>query len=229
MIFRRLGAGIPLALFVAIIVSAAAFAAQQSAKPTQNPPPASAPPSKEPTSADLSRTETIGSAMRRVFEYEEYEVRSSAEAMPADKYDFRPATGLFANTKPAFGPAEVRTFAEQIKHIACANLAFSEELDGKTPPAGCEQGGPSTAKTREELIVYLHDSFKALKASLGAITDKNKFDPMTGDYATPNTRLGLAGVCLWHVADHYGQIIIYMRLNGIVPPASRPDPPKISD
>jgi hypothetical protein len=183
----------------------------------------------EPTAAELSRDETPGKAFLRQLEEQEYEVRSAAEAMPAEKWSYRPAQGLFKSEKPTFGPAEVRTFAEQVKHIACSNFAFAAELDGVKPPEACDKGGPSPAKTRAELLVYLRESFVGLKKSLSSITAKNMYDPIEGPYAGPNTRLGLAAVCVWHAADHYGQMIIYLRLNGIVPPSSRPNPPSLSD
>jgi len=182
-----------------------------------------------PTAAELSRDETPSKAIMRTFEFQEYDVRSAAEAMPEDKWDFRPAPGMFKNEKPEFGPAEVRTFREQVKHVACANFAFAAELDGVKPPEGCDKNGPSPAHTRVELLTYLRDSFRALNKSLNAITVKNMFDPIEGPYAGPNTRLGLAEVCVWHNADHYGQMAIYLRLNGIVPPSSRNPPPKLQD
>ena len=194
---------------------------------SQEKPAASEP--REPTAAELSRSETVASAVMRTFEYEEYEFRSAAEAMPAAKWDYRPAPGLFKNEKPEFGPAEVRTFGEQVKHVACSNFAFAAELDGTKPPEACDKGGPSPAKTRSELLTYLRDSFTALKKSLSAMSAKNMFDPIEGPYAGPNTRLGLAETCVWHVADHYGQLTVYLRLNGIVPPASRSNPPKLQD
>jgi DinB superfamily len=184
---------------------------------------------KQPASAELSKNETPGKAMLRGFEYQEYEFRSAAEAMPEEKWNYRPAAGMFQNEKPQFGPAQVRTFAEQVKHVACSNFAFAAELDGTKPPEACDKGGPSPAKTRVELLNYLRDSFAALKKSLGAITAKNMYDPIEGSYATPNTRLGLATVCIWHVADHYGQTTIYLRENGVVPPASRSNPPPLKD
>ena len=196
--------------------------------PQQTEPQAAAP-QKRPTAAELSAKETPASAMLRTFEFEEYQFRSAAEAFPADKYGYRPAQGDYGGVSPGYGPKELRTFAEQVKHVACANFGFSAELDGKTPPPNCDTGGPSPAKTRDELVVYLHDSFKALKKSLAAIAKENMFQPIEGPYAGPNTRLGLASVCIWHVADHYGQLVLYMRLNGIVPPASRPNPPEIKD
>jgi uncharacterized damage-inducible protein DinB len=149
--------------------------------------------------------------------------------MPEEKYGYRPAEGQFRDTKPAFGPAEMRTFAEQVKHVACANFAFASEFDGQAPPKGCEQGGPDPARTRRELLVYLRNSFQAIRKSIARITAPNQFDPIEGDYGAPNTRLGLAGVVIWHNADHYGQMIVYLRLNGIVPPASRPNPAPIKD
>ena len=165
----------------------------------------------------------------RTFEFQEYDVRSAAEAMPEEKWDFRPAAGMFKNEKPEFGPAEVRTFAEQVKHLACSNFAFAAELDGTKPPDACDKGGPSPAHTRVELLTYLRDSFTAITKSINAITAKNMFDPIIGPYATPNTRLGLAEIAVWHNADHYGQMTIYLRLNGIVPPSSRNPPPKLQE
>lgn len=186
-------------------------------------------PTHEPTAAELSKNETVATALLRTFGNQEYEFRSAAEAMPEEKYSFRPAVqGKFTEPAP-FGPTELRTFAEQIKHVACANFAFAAELDGKKPPDACDKGGPSPAKTRGELLAYLRDSFAAMNKSINAINSKNMYEPIEGPYAGPNTRLGLAGVAIWHVADHYGQIILYLRLNGIVPPASRPNPPELKD
>jgi hypothetical protein len=79
------------------------------------------------------------------------------------------------------------------------------------------------------LLIYLRDSFAGIRKSLGALDAKNMFDPIEGPYAGPNTRLGLATVVVWHAADHYGQMVLYLRLNGIVPPASRPNPPEVKD
>jgi uncharacterized damage-inducible protein DinB len=184
---------------------------------------------RQPTAADLSKKETVASAFLRSMAFQEYQVRSAAEAMPEELYTFRPAEGKFKNEKPEFGPAEMRTFAEQVKHVACANFAFASELDGQKPPEACDMGGPDPAKTKRELLIYLRNSFVAINKSFTAITAKNQFDPIEGPYAGPNTRMGLAVVVIWHNADHYGQMIVYLRLNGIVPPASRPNPPPVKD
>jgi len=181
---------------------------------------------KQPTAAELSKNETPGKAFTRFFGYQEYQFRSAAEAMPEEKWNYRPAPGLFKDEKPQFGPAEERTFAEQVKHVACSNFSFAAFLDGTHPPEGCDKGGPSPARSRVELLNYLRDSFNALKKSLGAISEKNMYDPIEG---LGNTRLGVGIVSIWHVGDHYGQVVIYLRENGIVPPASRPSPPELKD
>jgi DinB superfamily len=223
---------LPTALLLILASPLATFAQQTQPDASTTPQEAPAPqtvPAHEPTSAELSRNETVGTALMRTFGSQEYEFRSAAEAMPEDKYPFRPVVqGQFTQAAP-FGPTQLRTFAEQLKHVACSNFAFSAELDGKQPPAACDKGGPSPAKSCTELLSYLRDSFAALNKSLNAITAKNMYDPIVGIYATPNTRLGLAGTAIWHVADHYGQIVMYLRLNGIVPPASRPTPPELKD
>ena len=86
---------------------------------------------QQPTAVEISKKETIASAFLRGLQHQEYEVRSAAEAMPEEKYAYRPAEGKFKNEKPEFGLAEVRTFAGQVKHVACANFGFAAELDGQ--------------------------------------------------------------------------------------------------
>lgn len=128
-----------------------------------------------PTAAELR---TVASALLLNFRFEEYEIRSAAKAMPAEKYEYRPAQGDYGGVYPGYGPKELRTFGEQVKHVACANFAFAAELDGKKPPPDCDKGGPSPAKTRDELTVYLHDSFKALENRLAQSRMKICFSPL---------------------------------------------------
>ena len=54
----------------------------------------------------------------------------------------------------------------------------------------------------------------------------NAMEPTDGPYPGPSTRLGLATLSIWHASDHYGQLVVYLRMNGIVPPASQPSPPR---
>jgi uncharacterized damage-inducible protein DinB len=141
----------------------------------------------------------------------EGQLLSVAEAMPEAKYSFIPSGGNFEG---------VRSFAEQVKHVACANFAFFNEIEGKTPPEHCEKGGPAKATTRAALLKYLRDSFDYGNRVLATINAQNALTRVDSPYAGPNTRLGIAVAAVWHIADHYGQIVEYLRMNGIVPPRS---------
>ncbi len=134
-----------------------------------------------------------------------------ADAMPAEKYGFKPTNGAFES---------VRTFGEQVKHVACANFAFFNQIEKKEPPAGCADGGPSPAETKEELMTYLRESFAYAQRVLQGMTPDNALEPVSGPYGGPSTRLGITTLAVWHASDHYGQLVVYLRMNGIVPPAS---------
>ena len=140
-----------------------------------------------------------------------------ADVMPEDKWNFKPTGGEFKN---------VRTFAEMVKHVACANEGFAREMHGSAPPEACDKGGPNPAKSKDEIMNYLVDSFQMLDDEINMIDAKNQLDPVDGPYGGPNTRIGMAVLATWHVADHYGQMVEYVRMNGIVPPASQPAPAK---
>lgn len=137
---------------------------------------------------------------------------SLADAMPAEKYGFKPTNGAFM---------DARTFGEQVKHVACANYAFFNEIEKREPPPDCASGGPSPAKTKAELVTYLRESFDYAQVVLRQMTPANLLDPAGGPYGGNSTRLGITTLALWHASDHYGQLVVYLRLNGIVPPASR--------
>jgi uncharacterized damage-inducible protein DinB len=157
---------------------------------------------------------TTAESVGAILSYTEDQFLSVAEAMPAEKYSYIPSApgGKFDG---------VRSFAEQVKHVACANFAFFNEIEGQTPPDDCEKGGPAPAKTKPELLKYLRDSFDYGKKVLATINEKNAMDRIEGRYGGPDTKLGIAVIAVWHVADHYGQIVYYLRLNGIVPPPTQ--------
>jgi uncharacterized damage-inducible protein DinB len=152
--------------------------------------------------------ESVGGALS----WTEGQFLAVAESMPEDKYSFVPSSGNFEG---------VRSFAEQVKHVACANYGFFNEIEGKTPPDHCEKGGPAKAKTKAELVKYLRDSFDYGNSVLKTINAQNALTRVEGPYAGPNTRLGIAVAAVWHIADHYGQLAEYLRMNGIVPPSTK--------
>ena len=135
-----------------------------------------------------------------------------AEAMPEDKYSYIPTVGKFEG---------VRSFGEQVKHVACAQFAFFSEFERKKPPEDCEKGGHDPATTKAELIKYLKDSFDYSNRVLATLTANNALERVEGRYAGPNTKLGISVVAVWHITDHYGQLVEYLRLNGIVPPMTQ--------
>jgi hypothetical protein len=161
---------------------------------------------------DVPLPKTAAESIQSVFRGVENQFTSVAEAMPADKYSFAPTQGAFQG---------VRTFEQQVKHVACANFAFFNEVEGKKPPEHCEGGGPSKATTKPELLQYLRDSFAYANQVMATITPKNELDRVEGPYAGPNTKVGMAVIAVWHVTDHYGQLVEYVRMNNIVPPSSR--------
>jgi hypothetical protein len=91
-----------------------------------------------------------------------------AEAMLDDAWNFKPRAGAFENA---------RTFAEQIKHVACSNFAFADQTLGQKPPEHCEASGPDPAKTKTELMKYLRDSFRKMDEAISRTNDKNIFNP----------------------------------------------------
>jgi len=165
-----------------------------------------------PIVAQEQAPKTIADSVANSLQWTEDEFYSVAEAMPEAKYNYVPTAGQFEG---------VRSFAEQVKHVACANFGFFNEIEEKTPPDGCEKGGPSPAKTKTELLKYLKDSFDYGNKVLQTIDAKNALDRVDGRYAGPNSKLGLAVAAVWHITDHYGQIVEYLRMNAIVPPPTQ--------
>lgn len=134
----------------------------------------------------------------------EQEFVSAAEAMPEDKFSFAPSQGEFKG---------VRSFGDQVKHVAQANEYFFHD---PAKPVVDDKATFEKLKTKAEIIQALKDSFTQAHAYVDAITPENAFI-MTAN----GTRGGMAALGIAHLMDHYGQMVVYLRMNGIVPPASR--------
>ncbi len=164
---------------------------------------------------------TVSSVLNTLYGVVEQQVVSAAEAMPEEKYSFAPTNGEFKG---------VRTFAEEVKHIGFANHLFFGPLMGETIDAKniqAESNGPAELKTKVEIVQYLKDSFALGHRAIATITSENEVTPL----AKPplpflSTRLAIANIGTFHPMDHYGQMVEYLRMNGIIPPASRPRPPQ---
>ena len=93
------------------------------------------------------------------------------------------------------------------------------------PPAEAGgENGPDSMKTKAEIVKFLKDSFAYLQKALGSVTAQNQMDQIDSPFGRKVPRLTLASFAIVHPMDHYGQIVVYLRMNGIVPPASRPQP-----
>lgn len=147
----------------------------------------------------------------------EKQITSAAEAMPADKYGFTPTDGEFKG---------VRSFGQQVKHLAATNHILAAAALGEEPPADAgDETGPEKVRTKAEILDYLNSSFAHLSKAVDAIGSTNgavKASPISPLPASVATRLALTVEALIHAFDHYGQMVEYLRMNGIVPPASRP-------
>lgn len=151
----------------------------------------------------------------------EHEFEGAAEAMPADKYNYAPTDGLFKG---------VRTFAQQVKHVATANDRFFGAILGlppvKYPNRVEEENGPDSIKTKAQIMKYLRASFAEGHKAIASINNENAFKPLShAPMPFLNTRAAVAIFACVHINDHYGQMVEYLRDNGIVPPASRNSPP----
>ncbi|HEX7894244.1 MAG TPA: DinB family protein [Terriglobales bacterium] len=161
---------------------------------------------------------TPGEALKFDLGIVQQEFTSAAEAMPEDKYSFAPTNGDFKG---------VRTFAQQVKHVAAANYMFGAGVLGEKPPVELGgENGPDSLKTKADILKFLSDSFTYLNKALESVTTQNQLDQIDSPFGMKVSRLSLASFSLAHPFDHYGQMVEYLRMNEIVPPASRPRPGK---
>lgn len=144
----------------------------------------------------------------------EHEFVPAAEAMPDDKFNYAPTSGEFKN---------VRTFAQQVKHVAAVNYVLGAAILGEKPPADVGgESGPASMTAKADIVKYLKDSFEYAHKAIGTINEKNMLEGMKNPFGDGTmTKMGLAGIITSHGFDHYGQMAVYLRSNGIVPPASR--------
>ncbi|HZL25287.1 MAG TPA: DinB family protein [Acidobacteriaceae bacterium] len=152
----------------------------------------------------------------------EDEVVGVAKAMPADKYSFAPAAATFAAGSPAKFDT-VRTFSQEVTHVALANYYFYSSVGGMKPDvdmAALQKMTTDPNVSKEEALKMLTGSLAFAHKAIATITPANAFlaiKPIDGQ----NTRATLAAFGVAHGYDHYGQMVEYLRMNGIVPPGSK--------
>jgi uncharacterized damage-inducible protein DinB len=172
--------------------------------------------------ATLAFSQTSANERHTVSQIEDHLVSSvesefvpTADAMPEDKYSFAPTNGEFKG---------VRTFAQQVKHVAAVNYMIGASILEEKPPVELGgENGPDSITSKAEIMKFLKDSFAYLHKALSSINEKNETDMIKSPFGNGKVpRMGIATVALWHPFDHYGQMVEYLRMNGTVPPASRP-------
>ena len=145
----------------------------------------------------------------------EREVVSLAEAMPAEQYNFAPAQGEFKG---------VRTFSQQMTHIATIIYEVSAAALGEKCPVeeGKDENGAASIQGRDAVVKYLKDSFTYAHKAANAMTNANMMDMVQSPFGSGKTaRVSLIATISSHTFDHYGQAVVYARMNKIIPPASR--------
>jgi uncharacterized damage-inducible protein DinB len=192
-------------LLPSVVLIFAVAALGQSTKSTTN---ASQPQTTQPPA-------TIASAVDREISGVEKQILDAAMAMPEDKFNFSPESLNI----PGADYKGVRSFAVQVKHIAASNYFLWSGLTGDKLPANLKDGnGPEDVKTKAEILKFLQDSFALGHKAAATLTTENVLQIPEH---SKSTRLRLATFAVAHAFNHYGQMVEYLRMNGIVPPASR--------
>ena len=157
---------------------------------------------------------TFGGTFDRSAKGMEQEIVPAAEAMPEDKFNYAPTQGEFKG---------VRTFAQQVKHIAATNYMFAAGILGEKPPVELGgENGPDSMTSKADIVKFLKDSFTYLHKALDSMNESTALAEIASPFGSnKTTRLRLAIIAVSHPWDHYGQMVEYLRANGIVPPASR--------
>lgn len=195
-----------LSLVLTLAIGAASQTTTAAAKPAPPAPQAQTTPQPAPTFS--------GVIDRQISQLEQQFV-AVADAMPADKFDFTPTQ---LNTKDGRDP--MRSFAFEVKHVATANYLFWGSITGDPMPAGVTgPNGPDSIKTKADIMKYLKDSFALGHKAAATLTPENILEQVAfrGNKAP---KLWLATFAIEHANDHYGQMVLFLRMNGILPPGS---------
>jgi uncharacterized damage-inducible protein DinB len=158
---------------------------------------------------------TIASVVDREISAIEKQIFDLADAMPEDKFNFSPES----LNLPGANYKGVRSFAVELRHVAASNYFIWSPITGEKPPEGLKDGnGPENVKSKADILNFLKESFALGHRAAAALTTENM---LQNPGQSKSTRLRLATFGVSHAYDHYGQMVEYLRMNGIVPPASR--------
>ena len=174
------------------------------------------PPGGVPANPAAAGNTTVAAQLNQQLSFVEQEFVDAADAMPEDKYSFAPMNEF---TNANF--RGVRNFAQQVLHVAGANF----QLYGAIIPDEPRPNAPAATASKAENMKYLRDSFAFAHKAISTITPANMLTPVRrAPNAFAGTNLQLAVFGCTHVTDIYGQVVEYLRMNGIVPSATASQP-----
>jgi hypothetical protein len=181
-------------LVVLVVLVASRLAVAQTAKPAEAP--------------------TVSQVLDQSLTQVEHEFVPAAEAMQEDKYSFAPTGGEFKG---------VRTYAQQVKHVAAVNYILGASILGEKPPVELGgENGPDAIKSKADVVKFLKDSVAYFHKAVASINSGNFLTPIKNPFGENMvSRLWIATLNVGHCFDHYGQMALYLRMNSIIPPASR--------
>src|SRR5437870_3746980 len=201
-----------------LLLTALPLATLVYAQDTESSPPANASGAHDSPQASSSPAPTIASAIDREISIVEKELIDAAEAMPDGKFDFSPEK----LNLPGSDYKGVRTFGQQLKHVAASNYLIWSPITGEKAPDTVNDGkGPDNMTAKADIIKFLKDSFAFGHKAVATLNASNLVQPISSSSGRQTTRLFLATFAAAHAFDHYGQLVEYLRMNGIIPPASR--------
>jgi hypothetical protein len=145
----------------------------------------------------------------------ENNIMSLAEAMPADKYDFAPSKDIFKPGSPAEF-ATVHTFAQQVTHLCALPYRVFAPF-GVKPETEVDPKSFDSLKSKDEIVKALKASFDYQNKVIASFTPENVMTPVG---PRNSTRIASLVLVLGDDGDHYGQMVEYGRMNGVIPPAT---------
>jgi DinB superfamily len=164
--------------------------------------------------APVFAANSVADLYAKQFALLEHDLVGLVRAMPAERYDFRPSEGAFAG---------VRTFGEQVRHVATMLYMTAAIVLRERSPfgPGTNDNGPDTVRTKEQALEYLGGAIAYAKKAIAALDERTQFEQVTTVFGAQSRSEVVAGLT-YHSYNHYGQMVVYARMTGVVPPSSRP-------
>ena len=154
----------------------------------------------------------IAEALEKDYLRLEQQLMGVGDAMPAEHYGFKPTI-------------DVRSFGEQLRHVAAVQWFIGAALMNREPPVDVGDGdsGPTSMTGKAEILAYVAASFAYLREAIRGMSNDDALETIPHPFDSQITmeRMTIVGGYASHGWEHYGQMVVYLRLNEVVPPSSR--------